>query len=108
LMLEDSLTLSGVWSAVGAYFRLSTAGRRLEPCREHFTFPGGTLNFFEVLRDEWYSSLRGAEAMSACLYAAAFSATARDLPATTSRMIYLWENQGWEQSLLCAWTHTHP
>lgn len=103
LMLEDRLKLSGVLAAIRAYLWLAITSFRLERCREHFRFPGGALNFFEFLKDDWYSSLRGAAAMETCLYAAAFRDLVGDLPATTRRMIYLWENQGWELSLVHAW-----
>ena len=103
LMLEDRLKLTGVLSAIWAYLRLAKTSFRLKQCREHFTFPGGALNFFQFLKDDWYSSLRGIAAMDTCLYAAAFRDSVRELPATTTRMIYTWENQGLELSLLHAW-----
>jgi surface carbohydrate biosynthesis protein (TIGR04326 family) len=103
LMLEDSLTVRGVMWAVWTYVCLWFTSLRLERLRDDFRFSGGALNFFEILKDEWYSSLRGDAAMSACLYAAAFRSTVDQLPATTVRMIYPWENQGWEHLLLCAW-----
>lgn len=103
LMLEDRLKLSGLLSAIQAYIGLVMTSFRLAQCREHFRFPGGALNFFEFLKDDWYSSLRGTVAMETCLHAAAFRDVIGDLPSTTARMIYIWENQGWELSLLHAW-----
>jgi len=103
LMLEDGLTVRGVIWAIWTFLCLSLTSLRVEHLRDRFRFPGGTLNFFEILKDEWYSSLRGAAAMSACLHAAAFRNTVDELPATTSRVMYPWENLGWEHSLLCAW-----
>jgi surface carbohydrate biosynthesis protein (TIGR04326 family) len=103
LMLEDRLTLPAIASAVLSYLQLLIVSLRVTRIRERFTFAGSTLNFFDILQDEWYASLRGAAAMSACLYAAAFRRTVDALPSTTARMIYPWENQGWEQSLLSVW-----
>jgi surface carbohydrate biosynthesis protein (TIGR04326 family) len=102
-MLEEWLGARSLCSAVSAYLKLLKTSFALETCREHFAFSGGTLNFFPLLEDEWYSSLRGADAMSACLYAAAMHDMVSAMPAATSRLLYIWENQPWEQSLLCAW-----
>lgn len=102
VMLEDSLTLRGVMWAVWTYLGLWWTTLGMAPVRRRFTLADGALNFFGVLKDQWYSSIRGSAAMSACLYAAAFRNTVARLP-RDGRLIYPWENQGWEHSLLCAW-----
>lgn len=103
LLLEDYLTPSRVCAAVWSYVRLAMASSHLTGIPARFILPGGTLNFFAMLKEEWYSSVRGAEAMSACLYAAAFRGLAETMPAATTRVMYVWENQSWEQSFLRIW-----
>lgn len=101
-VLEASLSISGLCWAVGEFLRAVAISYRFGAAGKCFRFPGSQLNFFPFLRHAWLGSLRGSEAMRAWLYGSALRDMVNGLPATTRRLMYMWENQGWEQSLLFA------
>ena len=102
LMLEDHLSPSGIAAALSAYLGLWFESFLLGDCRRHFRLADSRIDFFPLLSNDWYSSLRGTEAMKHCLYAAAFSGILAATGPGRRGLLYLWENQGWEQLLLYA------
>jgi surface carbohydrate biosynthesis protein (TIGR04326 family) len=103
LLLEDRLTIQGIIAAFLAYLKMLMVSFCLRNIQKKFTFSEGSMNFFDILKDDWYHSLRGSGAMNACINASAFRDIFRDLPDSTKCLLYLWENIGWEQALLYTW-----
>lgn len=100
ILLEDFMSLRGVFSALVAYGELWFKSLTLGMARRHFRLPGSKIDFFPLMQADWWSSLRGTEAMKHCLYAAAMKDTLTITGAGKKGLLYAWENQGWEQLLL--------
>lgn len=100
LLLENFLTLKGLASAVKMYLTLLIKSSRIASIRKDFHFEGSSLNFFNLLKEEWFESFRGYTAFQNCIYDVAFREAGKKLPTGTKLVTYIWENQPWEHALL--------
>lgn len=105
---EDHAVLDGLggWGTLrGAlvdYARLRTRAVRVSRARAAFVIPGTRATLWPLLAADWRHSLRGAEAMQACLRLRALERAIGALP--RQRLgLYLMENQPWEMALVHAW-----
>ncbi|NOY72908.1 MAG: hypothetical protein GXP14_11125 [Gammaproteobacteria bacterium] len=102
-LLEDCMDLRSLFKVVWAYLKRYWQARKITNSEQAFSFEGSQLNFYPVLKRDWESSLFGVDAMSTCLFAVAFRDMVKNLPKTTQKLLYLFENICWEQALLRAW-----
>lgn len=100
LLIEDFLDTGAFLSAVTEYIRIFYKSLWLRKVKKNFSLPGSRLNFFPLLASEWYESFRGHTAMINCLHMAAFHRVGKEIPVDTRLVLYVWENQPWEQCLL--------
>lgn len=100
LLVEDFLDAKTFLSAVTEYLRIYCKSFWLGKVKKNFSLPGSRLNFFPLLAGEWYESFRGHTAMINCLHMAAFHCVGKKMPIDTRLVLYVWENQPWEQCLL--------
>ena len=105
---EDHSVLDGLggWGALrGAivdYARLRRRARPVAHARAAFAIPGTGASLWPLFAADWRHSLRGAEAMQACLRLRAIERHLAALP--RQRLgLYLMENQPWEMALVSAW-----
>lgn len=106
LLLADRFRLGSLGMVLLMYVRLYLLSFKCTSLKSAFQLPGSAINFFTVLKDDWYGSFRGSHAVKSCLEAAAFHDLIGDLPEKTKQMLYIWENQGWEQHMLMNWQAT--
>jgi len=106
VFVESAVGPAGLLRALLVYTRLALASVRFRSLRRQFRLPGSAIDFFPLLADDWYGSLRGAGAMYTALYAESYRATIQELPRSVRGLIYVWEHQSWEYLLLAAWRST--
>lgn len=100
LFIEDFIDIKSFCKGLVFYFKLFCKKYFLLKAHTFFSFPGSRLNFFHILKDDWDESFSGHSAISTCMQMSAFSSMSKKLPAQTDLVLYVWENQPWEQSLL--------
>jgi surface carbohydrate biosynthesis protein (TIGR04326 family) len=100
LLAEDNINLKSFLRALREYYKLFFKSFFLNSIQQKFVFPDSNLNFFTILENDWWESFRGNTAIVNCLYASSFQELGKRLPSETNLVIYVWENQPWEQSLI--------
>lgn len=100
--VDEFFSCRALLSALRRYVHLVRKGLGLRAIRNRFCFPGSSLNFWEILAEDWQSSIFGSVAMRGCLLLATWQALMQILP-HQEWGLYLWENQPWEKALLWAW-----
>ena len=100
LLLEDFLNFRIFWKGLAYYLSLLRKYYFYKRASSFFKFPESTLNFFAILKEDWKESFIGHTAVSNCMHMAAFHQASKEIPKDTKLMLYVWENQPWEQSLL--------
>lgn len=100
LLIEDSINLKSFLKALREYFKFFYKSFFYKAIQNKFVFENSSLNFFSILENDWWESFRGKNAIINCLYASSFYELGKRLPSETNLVIYIWENQPWEQSLL--------
>jgi len=100
LLLEDNINAKSLVKALREYFKLYFKSFFLKSIQKKFSFSDSNLNFFKILENDWWESFRGENAIINCLHSSSFQELSNRLPSDTNLIIYLWENQPWEQSLL--------
>lgn len=105
---EDHAVLDGLggWAtlrgAIADYVRLRRRARPVVRARGAFAIPGTGASLWPLFAADWRHSLRGAEAMQACLRLRAIERHVAALP--RQRLgLYLMENQPWEMAFVAAW-----
>lgn len=100
LLVEDSINISTLFRAISEYLKLYFKSFFFYSENKKFVFPSSSLNFYKVLKKDWLDSFRGNSAIINCLHASAFMELGKQLPSETKLVLYIWENQPWEQSVL--------
>lgn len=100
--LEEFLSFQGLILSFKFYWHFLKSANKLKSIRNQFHFSNSSMNFFDVLAQDWKSSLMGVVAMDGCLKLANFQALAKQLP-HQELGLYVWENQPWERALIWAW-----
>ena len=105
--LETYLSCRVVLRALKNWLWLNTVSWRLRRISCAFNPKGSAVWLWPFLKSDWRTSLNGPVAISNCLWLELFDAAFKDMP-LQKLGLYLWENQGWESALLCAWRrHGH-
>jgi surface carbohydrate biosynthesis protein (TIGR04326 family) len=84
------------------YSKLIWAGWKLRHIKRHFLIPGFNFNFWNLLQQDWKSSIFGHTAITGCLFLNLFEDKLGRLP-KQRKGFFLLENQAWERSLVYAW-----
>lgn len=100
LMLENFLSARTLIVAIKEYLVLYVKSFSLCQIKNNFHFHGSSLNFYKLLEDDWLESFRGHTALLNCIHGMALKQAGKELPKDTKLIIYIWENQPWEQALL--------
>jgi surface carbohydrate biosynthesis protein (TIGR04326 family) len=100
LLMEDFLNFHSIWKAVVCYIKLLHKYFIYKKAASFFIFPNSKLNFFAILKRDWKESFVGHTALMNCIQMAVFDQASKQLPLKTKLILYVWENQPWEQSLL--------
>lgn len=100
LLAEDNINVKSFLRALREYYKLFYKSFFLNSIKDKFVFPNSKLNFFPILENDWWESFRGNTAIVNCLYASSFQELGKRLPSETNLVLYVWENQPWEQSLI--------
>lgn len=100
--IEEFLSFQSLMVSLKFYLRLLKAINKLKSIRNQFHFTNSSLNFFDVMAQDWKLSLMGVVAMNGCLQLANFQNLAKQLP-HQELGLYVWENQPWERALIWAW-----
>lgn len=99
LFLENNLTISNIFSIVREYIKFGFKSLFiLSKIKKEFQLTSSGVNFLPILKREWNNSFWGEAAVLNYIYAASFKNL--QLPVATEKVLYVWENQPWEQSLL--------
>lgn len=102
--LEEFLTCSAVYRAWQRSRLLRYAARKIEPqARELFVFRDSVLNFWPLLKENWYDSFEGWRCLERCLHYEAFKGYAAWC-GKQDCTIYVQENCPWER-MLCQTMH---
>jgi len=97
--LENNLSLFSLLVALTEFFRLGFKSYFIKfKIKSSFKNIDSKINFYPLLENEWKHSFWGGASMNNYIYAASFKNI--KIPPTTERILYIWENQPWEQSLL--------
>lgn len=97
--MENNLDFTSLFSVLKEYICISLKGYLIKKrIKEKFTRSGSKVNFFPIISKEWADSFWGHSAMMNYLIAASFKNL--QLSDSTKIVLYVWENQPWEQSLL--------
>ncbi|MBI3294155.1 MAG: hypothetical protein HYZ71_05430 [Deltaproteobacteria bacterium] len=105
-LLDQFLTWSCLPKAIFAYLSLIARALHLRGIKTEFHLARSKIVFFELLRDDWVSSLFGKVAIENIFYNLAFEALSRSVQ-SSPLVVYLWENQPWEQALMHYWRERH-
>ncbi len=100
LFLEDFIGIRSFCKGLFFYGKLLYKKNFLTKAHEFFSFPGSQLNFFPLLKNDWDETFVGHTAINNSMQMSAFNEMSKKLPAQTNLIIYVWENQPWEQCLL--------
>ncbi len=95
-LIEEHLGVSGLMFTVVKSFREAIRNKKLLD-RELFQLPGGNLNLYFLLRDEWETSISGTVYLRHRILGAVFDAICKERKG--KNLIYLMEMQGWETVL---------
>jgi len=99
---ESYLSLFLVFNAFKSYIRYYIKSFMLGKVRSAFKPNNSANDFWPVLKNEWFDSLRGGSAIRNCMFIELIDGALKDAP--TQRLgLYLQENQYWEKALLNAW-----
>ncbi len=97
--IENNLSILNLCFVIKEFFRLGMKSCLCKfSIRNYFKVSGSKIDFFPILKNEWSHSFWGSSAMLNYIYAASFKNL--DIPISTKKILYVWENQPWEQSLL--------
>lgn len=99
-ILENYIGVKEFSIAIVYFFKVVYKSFFLKKVRKEFKFPHSAMNFFPVLQNDWWNSFRGPIAMYNCFCWSAFGNVIQQLPSKTKFLLYVWENQPWEQCLL--------
>lgn len=100
LTLDAFLGPAVIFRALRDWFRLDWACRSLQPA--NFCPRGTAFDLWPLLKNDWYRSLSGEEALSNLLHYNLFESALKALPKQQVG-VYLQENQGWEFALIHVW-----
>ncbi len=100
--VESYLSFFILLKTIGQWIYLNTIYFRLRDVGNNFTEGTTGLWLWPYYKNEWKKSLLGPDAMQNCLWLFLFDAFLSSMP-KQKLGLYLWENQAWEQALLCAW-----
>jgi surface carbohydrate biosynthesis protein (TIGR04326 family) len=104
---DGYLSVRIVFRVIRAWVRLLLLSWRLEGLVEAFKPSASHVLLWPLLRNDWYSSVRGSAAVDGLLWIELFDAALRDMP-RQRRGLYLYENQAWERALVFSWRkHGH-
>lgn len=99
IFLENNLSVFYLPTVLYEFFRLGLKSIYIKnKIKQSFKNTGSKINVFPILENEWKHSFWGEASMNNYIYAASFKNI--NLPIVTKRVLYIWENQPWEQSLL--------
>jgi surface carbohydrate biosynthesis protein (TIGR04326 family) len=105
--LESYLTVMTVLRALKNWLWLNTVAWKLRNIQSAFRVTQSAVWLWPLLRDDWFTSLRGPTALTNCLWLELFDRCLADVPAQQTGL-YLCENQAWEKAFLRAWRkHGH-
>ncbi|MBI5630405.1 MAG: hypothetical protein HY921_05925 [Elusimicrobia bacterium] len=82
--------------------RLNLSSLRLRGLEAAFTPAGSRASLWPLMREYWFSSIRGPEAIANLLWIELFDDALREVPRQKKGM-YLCENQAWERAFIHAW-----
>ncbi len=106
-LVEQFLGPGLLFKILKNYFRAYRLKSRLKKASIAFRLSNSQINFFPTLQEKWESSLRGYLAMNALISFAGFENLAQTIP-KSSLLLYVWENQPWDTSLLQTWRKLRP
>lgn len=100
--LDTYLSLRLSLRVLKKWFWLNAASRRLNRAQLFFYPSMSAVWLWPMLRNDWLTSLKGAVAISNCLWFELFDSVLQNMPHQKIGL-YLCENQAWEAALLRAW-----
>ena len=105
--LDSALSLRVVWKVASDWLVYSFKARKLRSASAAFRSPDTNMSLWPVLKNDWYSSIKGAVLIHNLFWVELFDSVLRDAPFQKSGY-YLCENQGWERALIYLWKkHEH-
>lgn len=105
--VDSFLSWKIILHVASSWLKLVYASLRLREVRSAFKPNGSNIDFWHLLRNDWYASMIGSFAVRNLLWISLFDAAIRSLPHQKIGF-YLFENQGWEKAFIHAWRkHGH-
>lgn len=105
--LDSYMSWRIVARVLARWCRLVWTSWRLRGIKDAFRPEGAAVSLWPVMRQNWFATMRGSDAISNLLWITLFDEAIRDLPYQT-KGLYLYESQAWERALIHAWRkHGH-
>jgi surface carbohydrate biosynthesis protein (TIGR04326 family) len=101
-LAESFLDIKIFLKVIKDYLSLRTKIKNIKNIECYFDVENSKLNLWYLFKDEFFSSIKGAEAKKNCIRLSLYENFFTNLP-PQKLGIYLQENQPWEISLLYAW-----
>lgn len=102
LVLDSFLDIEIVFRVVVNWMKLMILSTKLKNLKNAFVPKNSNANFWELLKDDWKSSLTGSVAIANLIWVELFKKSMKHLP-RQKICLYLNENQGWERAFLYFW-----
>ena len=104
VVLDSFLSFLVVLKALRGWMHMAFRARKAQRVCQAARFDA--LRLWPLLEDDFYESFYGVEALANCLMHQQFRVALSNLPRLPVAF-YLWENIGWERSLIEQWRKTH-
>jgi surface carbohydrate biosynthesis protein (TIGR04326 family) len=101
-LLDGNLSTTIILRVMYGFIKLFLISLRTSGVCKSFRPRGGSVNLWPILKNDWYSSLRGKSAVHNLISIELYDSALKDLPRQRFGY-YLQENQAWERSLIYHW-----
>ena len=100
--LFSYLSLSIVFQVLKLSVVLNFKSLKLLNIKKYFKLSNSNLNLWPIMKDNWYSDLRGPNLIINLFWLRLFDKALKDMP-YQAYGLFLHENQSWERALIYAW-----